>query len=219
MYQLITDYIVDLKKIHEKDCNAVVLQRNFPSLKSIEIDLNRLPDEFWLKNQSIYFTTNSANDVYKTLSKAYQTDMLQRTQAELLTDITDIFAHFKDLFKCEQINFRAEKVIANSCKLFHTDSIHARAFVTYYGHGTEFINEANINPLGKYPWDGKCSHEEKNNQLLLDRRKIIRVFPGDLILMKGNKWKDKSNVFSPIYHKSPEISDDNPCRFIVSMDF
>lgn len=219
MYQITTDYIVDLNKIYEKNCNAVILQRTFPSLKNIEFDIGNLPESFWEQNQCHHFTTSSANEIFKTLKASFDYEMLQRTSAELITDITDVFAHFKDLFKTDKVNFRCEKIITDSCKLFHTDMVNVRLFVTYYGYGTEFINEANISPSGKIPWDGKMDAREKNDKLMIDNRKVMRIFPGDLILMKGNKWADKSNNFSPLYHKSPDISYANPCRFIVSMDY
>jgi len=219
MHQIFTDYILEINKIYDKNCNAVILQRNFPSLFNIQNDISRLDDNFWLRNQCIYFTTSSANEIHKAMNHSLQYNMLQRTLAELVVDVTDIFAHFKDVFKVEKVNFRMEKIVTNSCKLFHTDSVNARAFITYYGLGTEFVNEANINPMGKTLWDGKISHEEKNKQLLVDPRKIIKIFPGDIIFMKGNKWADKPNAFSPLYHKSPEINDLNPFRFIVSFDF
>lgn len=219
MYQIFSDYILDLNKIHDPNCNAVILNRCFPSIKIIESDISRLDYEFWFKNQLIGFETKSANDIYRAMSQTYKQDMLQTTLAELITDVTDVFQHFKDLFKVSNVNFRAEKIVSNSCKLFHTDSNHVRAFITYYGLGTEFLNESNINPSGKTPWDGKCTPEEKNLQLTFDPKRVTRIFPGDLILMKGNKWIDKGNHFSALYHKSPEISNINPYRFIVSMDY
>jgi hypothetical protein len=219
MYQVFSDYILDLNKIHDENCNAVILTRCFPSIRMIEEDISRLSYDFWFKNKEISFNTGSANDIYKAITSTYKTEMLQRTLSELVTDVTDIFAHFKDLFKVENINFKAEKIINNSCKLFHVDSVHVRAFITYYGFGTEFLNEGNINALGKTPWDGKCTPEEKNLKLTIDPRRVTRIFPGDLILMKGTKWTNKGNFFSPLYHKSPEISNLNPYRFIVSMDF
>ncbi|PIO48228.1 MAG: hypothetical protein CMR00_05575 [[Chlorobium] sp. 445] len=108
----------------------------------------------------------------------------------------------------DEIKFLLAIVRDNSCEKFHRDFYHLRLLCTYYGEGTEWTPDENVNrdKLVK----------GTNADIIKDASRIYRLRPFDIAILKGEYLPE--NKGKGIIHRSPSILAHNGKRVLLRLD-
>jgi hypothetical protein len=124
-------------------------------------------------------------------------------------DIMNLVEYFITISKERVIGVRLEKVKSDNCKSFHTDFLSLRLLCTYWGPGTEYLDNSNANREGL--------KKNRNDLVVKDARKIKRFGRNWVGILKGEKYED--NLGNAVIHRSPEIShDETLTRLVLRID-
>ena len=126
-----------------------------------------------------------------------------------VNDITELLTTFSQISKSPTIRVSLSYVTNDQCRVFHTDIMDLRMLCTYYGEGTLWVENDNVN------WKeyGCCYEEEK---IILDKSQIHQLLPFDVALFKGALYPD--NSINAVLHRSPAIEELNQKRILLRFD-
>lgn len=124
-------------------------------------------------------------------------------------DIFELVEMFSMLFDLNSVGIRLKSLQNAMCPRFHIDHVPCRLVTTYIGLGTECLVEASI--LQTPEISGQKSFSHNHNE-----RMILQLMPGDVVLLKGEKWVGNSGHCG--IHRSPAL-DKNQSRLLLTMDF
>ncbi len=126
---------------------------------------------------------------------------------DLINDLSEIAQSFSEISSSDIIKLSAECITDYKCPLFHCDYYALRLVSTYYGRGTEWTYNDNVNRSGL---------GSGNNRLILkDMRRTRRMKPFDVAILKGETYKNNSG--RGIVHRSPDMKKGDH-RIFIHMD-
>lgn len=140
--------------------------------------------------------------------KFFMLIQLHPEETLLLTkDLIRIAEMFSKAAGSDYIRVCVECVTRNKCTLFHCDYYSLRLVTTYFGKGTVWTNNSNVNRkmLG-------CGD---NKLIIKDQRKIKTLRPFDIAILKGETYRH--NKGNGIVHRSPDIKE-KEYRIFVHFD-
>ncbi|TVR78486.1 MAG: DUF1826 domain-containing protein [Chitinophagaceae bacterium] len=119
----------------------------------------------------------------------------------LTDDICQQLLVFSHLTSAENFNLRLQIVKNNKCKKFHTDITDYRMLCTYKGPATIYLDPENM---------------ITESQIENPSPDIIRYAnQGDVMIFAGALAEGD---LTPVYHKSPEVSDEDSYRLLLKID-
>lgn len=201
----------NLKHILRPDVNIVHWQRDSIQeldvlLKDINLDVNS-PIEYKIdvKNYNV-------QNLVAFLDEDLKVCVLDKKNLSITkyfrNDIIFLIEKFIQSTLCKNILVKIFSVQHDMCSLFHADFNNLRMLCTYWGPGTEYLRNENVNRafLGK----------GLNEKIVIDAQKVLRVSPFDVLVLKGDKWE--GNTLGGAVHRSPSIGF-NGKRILLKIDF
>eukprot|EP00929_Paragymnodinium_shiwhaense_P030904 TRINITY_DN17421_c0_g1_i1.p1 TRINITY_DN17421_c0_g1~~TRINITY_DN17421_c0_g1_i1.p1 ORF type:complete len:338 (+),score=47.67 TRINITY_DN17421_c0_g1_i1:37-1050(+) len=130
-------------------------------------------------------------------------DLIEQIKADAV-QLSDIMSELCPT--AQHVDMKLESFGIVRCANWHQDRYAARAMVTYCGAGTEYAEDSNVDFLAmqrllELARAGR-STEQDNSRIIKDPTMIKSVSAGDMILIKGDKFPDRSGG---LVHKSPEV--------------
>lgn len=126
-----------------------------------------------------------------------------------VNDITELLNTFSQISKSPTVRVSLSYVTNDQCRVFHTDIMDLRMLCTYYGQGTLWVENDNVN------WkEYGCCHEE--DKIIIDSTQVHQILPFDVALLKGALYPD--NTINAVLHRSPAIEDLNRKRILLRFD-
>jgi Protein of unknown function (DUF1826) len=118
-----------------------------------------------------------------------------------------------DLTGCEQVGVRLARVESAMCPRFHVDQLTVRVVSTFWGSGTEYLVEEDVDRR----WLGHAAPgvEGEARGVLRAGARVRRAQAGDVLLLKGEAWP--GNAGRGAVHRSPPASADAP-RLVLTLD-
>ena len=129
-------------------------------------------------------------------------------------NLENLIRIYSDLLGCKAVGLRLEVVKTAMCPRFHVDHTGIRLLCTYYGPGTEWLDDscADRSKLGPAS-AGIC--DEKSG-IILNTSGIHQVPPFAVALLKGSRWQ--GNAGRGIIHRSPHIPESTIPRVLMALD-
>jgi hypothetical protein len=126
-----------------------------------------------------------------------------------INDIVELVKEFSQISKSKSIRVDLSFITNDQCRIFHTDIMDLRMLCTYYGEGTLWLENDNVN------WKeyGCCNEDEK---LVKDVSKINQISTFDVALFKGALYPDTS--INAVLHRSPQIEKNKSERILLRLD-
>ncbi|WP_299458536.1 DUF1826 domain-containing protein [uncultured Microscilla sp.] len=125
----------------------------------------------------------------------------------LIEDIYQLVWQFSQLVQQSHIKLYFAKIETSMCRLFHTDANELRLLCTYWGAGTQWVDNDNIHPR----FCGASSNAER----IKDLSKVLSVKTYDVAILKGALHDHIAT--NAIMHRSPPL-DKNQCRLLLRLD-
>lgn len=193
----------ELNKISQSLYNIAILERD----RDLEIEnfLNYLIKEFKnIEINKILYPEQVESFLEKELIPLSINNTLECKK--IILDIKNIAFEFSKIANTTEIELFFAITNKTTCPLFHIDNNFLRLICTYYGKGTLWLENDNIN-LDKIG----C----RNNDLIIkDKSKIRKTSSNDIIILKGSRYKNNST--HGVVHKSPEMVSET--RVILRID-
>jgi len=201
----ITDNWTGLESITRSLYNIAILQRAIdPEIKDF---LTFLVNNLLIEPISeVIFPDQSRDILEKTLGK-YQS-LNDLGYEKLIVDIENIVTNFCKLTKAKKIDLYFSPVNHTKCPIFHSDFNYLRLVCTYYGEGTLWLTNDNVNfnKIG-------CGD---NNQIVKNIKIVQKMNEFEIGILKGAKFPD--NISHPIIHRSPTINETGKIRVLLKLD-
>ncbi|MGY8871667.1 MAG: DUF1826 domain-containing protein [Pseudomonadales bacterium] len=200
------DYPEVMTAIYEEQINLVVLQRS-------------LPDE--VTNYCQKLLDNNPNfNLRSVLNHKTPTQSLASLLPDLagksafIEDMTLLLDMYRCLFELDEVGLRLQVLDRAMCPRFHTDKLGCRLVSTYYGQGTEWIDNCGVDrsKLGA----GNMGLSDEESGLYPHAASIQQASKGDVVLLKGDGWFGNDG-FGAV-HRSPAVTLGEK-RVVVTMDF
>ena len=130
-----------------------------------------------------------------------------RGYQQLIEDIYQLAWQFSELVQRPNVKIYFAKIENSMCRLFHTDANELRLLCTYWGAGTQWVDNNNIRPHFGNP--------SSNAERIKDLSKVLSVRTGDVAILKGALHNDLET--NPLMHRSPPL-EKNQCRLLLRLD-
>lgn len=129
-------------------------------------------------------------------------------------DVSQLTEMYADLFALKVVGLRLSLISETMCPRFHTDRLACRLVSTYYGQGSEWLPEEDVDrsKLGS----GANGLPDHCSGIYRDPHRIRQLKQGDVGLLKGDGWVN-SRV-KGIVHRSPHIGKAEK-RLLLTLDF
>lgn len=125
----------------------------------------------------------------------------------LIEDIYQLAWRFSEIVQQPNVKIYFTKVETSMCRLFHTDANELRLLCTYWGAGTQWVDNDNIRPHFGNP--------NSNAERIKDLSQVFSVRTGDVAILKGALHDHIAT--NPLMHRSPPL-DKNQCRLLLRLD-
>ena len=186
-----------LNFIHQQDINVSVYQRDTSSLTD---QVEHLLEQ----HVSIRLHGNE-----KSIIDALKEHLLHDKHHKILEDIKQLLTIFKQVSCAETFRLFLTRVDTNMCRKFHTDINDLRLLCTYYGQGTQWLTDDNI--------DREALHSlDRNTPVVINENKIRQVDTGDVIILKGAIYPTENTKAA--VHRSPSIEHNDESRLLLRID-
>jgi hypothetical protein len=127
----------------------------------------------------------------------------------LVNDIVMCCETFTQIAKANTIRLSLKVVNHDACRKFHIDGYTYRLLCTYYGPGTEWVYNDNVNR--KYLGEGE------NEDIIKDGMAIQRIDTYDIAILKGELPHQRNG--KGIVHRSPPIQHTTDKRLVLRIDY
>lgn len=118
-------------------------------------------------------------------------------------DVALICDMFCCLFELKAVGIRLTVLDKAMCPKFHTDQVPCRLVTSYYGEGTEWLQNYHVN-----------RHQSGYGKI--NDRLIQKIKPYHVALLKGESWEGNEN--NGVVHRSPVPETDGK-RVLLTLDF
>lgn len=194
----------DLSKIHQARQNLIIVQRKLsPDLKCFLYSLQKtsyvpvieelIPIHRLKRSMKEYFAP-----FHKLNLHGYQ---------EFIEDIYQLAQCFSSVTGQTVVKIFFAKITSSMCRLFHTDANELRMLCTYWGPGTQWVEDDNI----QIPPTSFATNEGR----IRDLSQVRKVATGNVVLMKGALHDQIDN--NALMHRSPPLDKDE-CRLLLRLD-
>jgi len=132
--------------------------------------------------------------------------------AGFVADLRQLAQCFAELTGATRLGARLLRLSAPMCPRFHTDLVGVRLLTTYYGVGTEWLQESQVDRR----WLGEAGHGRPDSRtgVLRPGAVVQRVPEFAVALLKGDAWP--GNLGFGAVHRSPKP--DGQARLLFSLD-
>lgn len=185
-----------LNQIHQKHVNIAIFNRDIGELNSEIQDL--LAQNIEVK---------ASGDIDSILER-FRDVMQVENYPLLLDDVKSLLLQFKALTEANQFKVYFAKVESNMCRKFHTDLNNLRLLCTYYGPGTLWLSDDNINLTA-------VQQNKGNDSIVLREEDVQQVKTGSVAILKGALYPNSTDA---IMHRSPTIESNNQKRLLLRID-
>ncbi|MFN3840613.1 MAG: DUF1826 domain-containing protein [Cyclobacteriaceae bacterium] len=127
----------------------------------------------------------------------------------LVNDISMCCELFVTITGAQTVRLSLKVITTDACRKFHIDGYTYRLLCSYYGPGTEWVYNENVNR--KYLGLGE------NNQIIKDWSAIQRINTFDIAILKGELPHQRNG--KGIVHRSPPIQHTNDKRLVLRIDY
>jgi len=125
----------------------------------------------------------------------------------LIEDVYQLAWQFSQLVQQRAIKVYFAKIEDSMCRLFHTDANELRLLCTYWGKGTQWIDNQNIRPI--------TPGANSNADRVKDLSKVFSVKSYDVAILKGALHDHIAT--NALVHRSPPL-ENNECRLLLRLD-
>ncbi len=130
----------------------------------------------------------------------------------LLADVAARVEQFRALCRPRRFHLHLGVVTRNQCAKFHVDFIKMRLLCTYWGPGTEWVeNDVVDRGCLCHPSDP----DDANARIVRNLRAVRRSEAGDVMLLKGETWPGNANRGA--VHRSPPVEATGARRLVLSL--
>lgn len=196
---VITDQLQRLNDIFEQEKNIAIYQRDIEHLK-------REVEEAMRKTIQVS-ASGTIQDISSALETYFNTHL--KNCPLLMKDIIEITKVFRQVTESSSFRVLFTTVNTNMCRRFHTDMNDLRLLCTYYGPGTLWLPENNVNRQALQ--DGL-----DNPAIIRDPRQVQQVNTGAVTLLKGAIFPSPGT--HAIVHRSPTIEETGEKRLMLRVD-
>ncbi len=184
-----------LNQIHEQDVNIAIYNRDITSLND-EI-LSLINQDFEV------FVYGDKSEILNVLEKELN------QYPDFLKDIGSLLHVFEEISRAKTFKLLLATINTNMCRRFHTDVNDLRLLCTYYGPGTLWLKEENVNRTALETCkDNEC--------IVLNPNDIQQAATGAVVLLKGAIYPVKGT--KAIVHRSPTIEESGEKRLLLRID-
>lgn len=199
-------FLSELARVRQSHINLVIHQR-MPSVALKQAVQTILTSSF----KGFELTTIITSEVTSQLEKAFlQASILPLYELkELVEDMQQLIYQFATIIEAPHVRVHLKTVTNDACSKFHIDGYDLRLLCTYYGLGTEWTYNDNVNR--KYLGEGE------NDQIIKDWSYINRVSSFDVAILKGEIPNRRTG--KGIVHRSPPIEHRGEKRLLLRIDY
>jgi hypothetical protein len=129
----------------------------------------------------------------------------------LLADIRHLSEVYRDLLDCERLGLRFESLDRAMCPGFHRDHTGIRLVCTYRGPGTEWLDDAGLDPQPCPSPGARPSFAAPAEASAIGRAPAFAV-----VLLKGTLWQ--GNAGRGAIHRSPVPPPGGGSRYLLALD-
>ena len=195
----------DLQKIRLPELNLAIYQRT-PDIQ-LQTAVRALVASSFTKMELLVDTaTDFPLQIRHQL--ALRTSLPHQQIESLASDINTFTLLFSQVCESNSLKLYLKTVTDDSCRKFHIDGYAYRLFCSYFGSGTEWMYNDNVNR--KYLGLGE------NEQIVKNWKRIERLDTFDVAILKGERPSQRNG--NGIVHRSPPIEQKNEKRLILRID-
>jgi hypothetical protein len=191
----------EMRRIRLPETNLVVLKRPVPEFSGA---ISEILAHSTGESQTLFERGMSLDLIPAMLDD--DLDLESPDSLGLYLDIRDLAEKFLSVTSAKKIGVRLERVQTDSCRLFHVDRVGVRLLTTYFGDGTEWLKNSDVNRAGL---------GQGNDQLVKMDGAATQVIPAGWIgLLKGERGNDGLGLV----HRSPRVEAAKKKRVLLRMD-
>lgn len=194
----------DLAAINQSTFNIAILQRQ--PITEIVPCANALVGHSWQAINGSGTLADLENDVSIQLSMLG--NALQISMQALVDDLAGLAHQFAKISPCQTYRWRFAKVKSNMCTRYHADINDLRLLCTYYGPGTLWLTQDNIN--------ARALRRNLYDELVKEHSQVRQILPFEVALLKGALHTE--NNPGAVLHRSPTIEEHGTIRLLFRMD-
>lgn len=132
---------------------------------------------------------------------------------ELSANISELAEMYSILFEARTLGIRLTTLDSAMCPRFHVDRVGCRLVSAFYGPGSEWLADEDVDRRHLGPRDSKI--DDISAGLYITREQIQPIGCGDVALLKGSNWE--GNQHNAIVHRSPPVPS-GQTRLLLSID-
>lgn len=189
-----------LNQIQDQNTSIAILERD---ISHLEIEVK----EYIQHKKPTLDIFGKINDITEMVNQLFCS--YSETYTNLPKDIIENVELFLNVSNASECKLKFMQVENDMCRRFHTDINELRMICTYFGPGTEWLNQDNVNFYA-------LRNPKENLEIAIDPLKINRVKTGDVCIMKGELYQH--DIVSACIHKSPTIENNQQKRLILRID-
>lgn len=133
---------------------------------------------------------------------------------ELSANISELAEMYSILFEAQTLGIRLTTLNSAMCPRFHVDRVGCRLVSAFYGPGSEWLADEDVDRRHLGPRDSKI--DDISAGLYQDHRQVQQLDTGDVVLLKGSNWE--GNEHNAIVHRSPAIQA-GQTRLLLTIDY
>jgi hypothetical protein len=188
-----------LNRISESNKSIAIVQRDIDFLKKELMQL--------IQHKIRFKHRGTIEEIFDQLNKQAIKHNWQCPR--VCEDIISILHIFSKLQSSTIYSLTFERVESDMCKRFHTDIHDLRLLCTYFGRGTLWISEENVNRSALY------SHST-NDEIVINQDDIQEISVGHIAILKGEEYPQSKSM--ALVHRSPEIENTQEIRLLLRID-
>lgn len=192
-----------LRRVLAPKTNVVVWRRRLPP--SFSAYLEQCASFGWSVERVIEGEPGPLDDLVTLLDPGPNRDRLSG-------DLAARVAQFRALCRPRRFHLQLGVVTRNQCAKFHVDFIKMRLLCTYWGPGTEWVdNDVVDRGCLCHPSDP----DDANARIVKNPRAVRRSEAGDVMVLKGESWPGNTNQGA--VHRSPPVETSGARRLVLSL--
>lgn len=135
-------------------------------------------------------------------------------RSAFVEDVALLMEMYAYLFELDEVGLRLQILDRPMCPRLHVDRLGCRLISTYWGVGTQWLRNSDVDrtKLGT----GNKGLSDEQSGIMTRPNGIQNISQGDVALLKGEGWFDNEGL--GIVHRSPAVPQGEK-RIVVTMDF
>jgi len=202
---ILDDDPVVLSGIYGTEVNLAIWDRRLPAdiVAAASKFVERYPG---YRLSKVVPSANASESLREEFKGDHQLDVL-------INDICQLIEMFGLLFDLDFIGVRLSVLDRAMCPRFHVDHVPCRLITTYFGNGTEWLEN---NPHNRSLLKANVTKQTCQKSVQEQETNSRHIPTGNVALMKGENWEGNEN--KGLIHRSPEVNPSEQ-RLILTLDF